>query len=108
MRITVPMTKMADIAGCGIENIQALVLGSYPDAALGIDEQRAYLVAGQGFGFGRVVSELLKSLGPPVPARHAAPVRGEPQIAVRVFGDRPDIVAGKPVLGAALAAKFAY
>src|SRR6266404_8134074 len=101
------MAKVADITGLRIENIQASVQGAGPNAASSIDEQGAYRVAGQCVRFVRVVPERLELLCPPIPASHAAAFRGQPQVALRVLGHRPDIVAGKPVLIAALTAVLA-
>src|SRR6266851_5054197 len=101
------MAKVANITGLRIEDIQTLVQGAGPNAASIIDEQRAYRVAGERVRFVRVVPERLELLRAPIPAGHAAAVRGQPQVALRVLGDRPDIVAGKPVLIAALTAVLA-
>jgi hypothetical protein len=80
-----------------------LIQGPGPDAALGIDNQGSNRVAGQRARLARVVPELLKLFGAAVPPSQPAAVRGEPQIAVRIFGDRPDVIAGESVRIAALA-----
>src|ERR1700733_4990626 len=102
------MTKMARIAGLGIEDIETLVQGAGPNAALSIDEQRAYRIAGQRVRYLRVVAERLELFRPPIPASHAAAVRGKPKGAMRILGDRPDVVAGQRVPIAAFAAVLAY
>src|ERR1700723_3301205 len=87
-----------------IENVKPAVLGARPDEPFGIDQQRPHAIAGERLRLLSVVPELLERLGSPVPARHAAAFGREPQIALCVFGDGPEVVAGEPVLVAALAA----
>src|SRR6266404_2493559 len=101
------MPEVTNLTGLRIEHIQTLVQSTRPDAASSIDEQRAYRVAGERVRIVRVVPERLEVLRPPIPAGHAAAVRGQPQVALRVLRHRPDIVAGKSVLIAALTAVLA-
>src|SRR6266403_1561416 len=101
------MPEVTNLTGLRIEHIQTLVQSTRPDAASSIDEQRAYRVAGERVRIVRVVPERLEVLRPPIPAGHAAAVRGQPQVALRVLRHRPDIVAGKSVLITALTAVLA-
>src|SRR5882757_2573378 len=108
MLIGILMSKMSRRPGPRVEYIKSMILGSGPNEPVGIDQQRANAVTGQRLRTLGIVPELLKFLGTSVPARHAAAVRSEPKIAVRVFGDGPNVVARKPALIAAFTAKLPY
>src|ERR1700683_2633482 len=91
-----------------IENVKPVALGARPNESFGIDQQRAHGIAGQRLRLLWIVPELLESFGAALPARHTAAIRRQPKIALRVLGDRPDIVAGQPMWIAAIAAELAH
>ena len=100
------VAEMEHFPGRWIEAIEAPVLGTDPDRTIGLDEQGAYLIACDRGWSGGVVPVGLEAVSRAIPARHAATIRGDPEIAVRGLGDLPDEVVCEPV-GPSLAALIA-
>src|SRR5277367_5519202 len=89
-----------------VENVKAVVFGSGPNKAFGVDQQRAHPIAGQRLRLPRIVPVLLECFAAAFPSRHASALRRKPKIAMRVLRHRPDVVAGERMFVATLAAKL--
>ena len=95
MRIAVAVTEMTRRARARIEQVEALVERAGPDAPGGSMSSVRTRIAGERV---RVGPDRAGTVGIDryfaIPALDAAADGREPQVAVRVLGDGPDVVAG--------------
>jgi hypothetical protein len=91
------MSQVIDAPGDRIQDIDTRVTSAYPDAAAAIDKQCAEDIAGKRVGTRRVMPVYRESIGAAVPLGKAAVRQGDPEVMVKVFHDRLNEVARKPI-----------